>query len=761
MNTKPKKVRAKRERVPSGCVVVHPRVAADFTSHHERTFETTARPTATIKRDIPNVGEASLQPLGEDGVIRVGESVSPGTILVGMVEPRGRHLSSEEKLLVAIFGDATGDMRDVSLRAPGWFGGTVGRVERKGDTVAVTVLWERPLEVGDDLDIDGETARVCAIEELDADLGWHRSGRFVATKVASARERFQARAVGPYESLPSQPVASKDGWGGQIITRKQAQRLAEHAPCVLWEMFVAKSDQASMRTRAFESLMRLEPPHLPVPRAASDKPDGSDIFSFIAASGAPAREIPHVVELIEAGLQGLGLWVRFDGDPIEVVAQNDFAVREQSHGPVTRAVLDDEDWRNEAGGLHCQKIFGPIADYRCACGKYGRMKHRCIVCEVCGVEVLQSDTRATRFGHLELFEERVHPVTGKPVNTFSILPPMLRTPQIDACYLKVVESNDAADSHALGAALSSLTSAIGTHIETLWRERLFTKRVNFSASASVVVTDRASPDTCMLPIEVATELFRPVAYGTLESLGYTVTIRSAKQMIATQGPQARAAVRVACEGYPVLLLGTKTHVTRKVAVWDEPAIGVDDKTFRKLGGRDAAVHVPWVPDAVAELVESDPCSIDAAVPAWIEQASRAALIPAVVQAASEGYSASMVEDPLIAIALGRAPRPHPRAGAFRDAERRRWDERCADVIGQHNDEHAEREPQPWESEAVENALSQRTSAVLHDAGIFTLGELCQRTEAELLKLRGVDRGRLLEIKYLFEDMGLSLGMRLD
>ena len=52
--------------------------------------------------------------------------------------------------------------------------------------------------------------------------------------------------------------------------------------------------------------------------------------------------------------------------------------------------------------MFCAKIFGPIKDWECNCGKYKRMKHRGIVCDKCGVEVIQSKVRRERMGHIEL-----------------------------------------------------------------------------------------------------------------------------------------------------------------------------------------------------------------------------------------------------------------------------------------------------------------------------------------------------------------------
>ena len=59
-------------------------------------------------------------------------------------------------------------------------------------------------------------------------------------------------------------------------------------------------------------------------------------------------------------------------------------------------------FRPEKDGLFCARIFGPVKDYECLCGKYKRMKFRGIICEKCGVEVTKSNVRRERMGHIDL-----------------------------------------------------------------------------------------------------------------------------------------------------------------------------------------------------------------------------------------------------------------------------------------------------------------------------------------------------------------------
>jgi DNA-directed RNA polymerase subunit beta' len=78
-------------------------------------------------------------------------------------------------------------------------------------------------------------------------------------------------------------------------------------------------------------------------------------------------------------------------------------IRSWSHGEVKGpATIDRDTLRPERGGLFCERIFGPIRDFRCSCGKYVGREHRGITCDLCGVEVTHSRVRRQRMGHIEL-----------------------------------------------------------------------------------------------------------------------------------------------------------------------------------------------------------------------------------------------------------------------------------------------------------------------------------------------------------------------
>ncbi len=84
-------------------------------------------------------------------------------------------------------------------------------------------------------------------------------------------------------------------------------------------------------------------------------------------------------------------------------------IRSWSHGEVKKPeTINYRTFKPERDGLFCARIFGPVKDYECLCGKYKRMKHRGVICEKCGVEVIQSKVRRDRMGHINLATPVAH-----------------------------------------------------------------------------------------------------------------------------------------------------------------------------------------------------------------------------------------------------------------------------------------------------------------------------------------------------------------
>src|ERR1035441_7867061 len=96
-------------------------------------------------------------------------------------------------------------------------------------------------------------------------------------------------------------------------------------------------------------------------------------------------------------------------DSIKIGLASPEMVRAWSYGEVRKPeTINYRTFKPERDGLFCAKIFGPVKDYECNCGKYKRMKHRGVVCEKCGVEVIQSKVRRERLGHISLATPVAH-----------------------------------------------------------------------------------------------------------------------------------------------------------------------------------------------------------------------------------------------------------------------------------------------------------------------------------------------------------------
>ena len=105
---------------------------------------------------------------------------------------------------------------------------------------------------------------------------------------------------------------------------------------------------------------------------------------------------------IEAVSEALGVEVG-PKDRVSITVASPDVIRSWSKGEVKNPeTINYRTFKPEPGGLFCQKIFGPVRDYECACGKYKRIKYKGVVCDRCGVEVTVSRVRRDRMGHIEL-----------------------------------------------------------------------------------------------------------------------------------------------------------------------------------------------------------------------------------------------------------------------------------------------------------------------------------------------------------------------
>ena len=96
-------------------------------------------------------------------------------------------------------------------------------------------------------------------------------------------------------------------------------------------------------------------------------------------------------------------------DSIRIGLASPEMIRSWSYGEVKKPeTINYRTFKPERDGLFCAKIFGPVKDYECLCGKYKRLKHRGVICEKCGVEVALAKVRRERMGHIELASPVAH-----------------------------------------------------------------------------------------------------------------------------------------------------------------------------------------------------------------------------------------------------------------------------------------------------------------------------------------------------------------
>jgi hypothetical protein len=408
-------------------VTITQAAAARLTSIHTSTHTVAATPPARVRftREIPGVPEERLAHLDERGIVRRGTRVAPGDLLVGRVQssvaldasPAQR--PQEEKALEALRARPDG-LRDVSLRVPPKARGVVMDVRtwpasrETPASVEIELRDERPLRVGDGLRLAGEpTVRTVGaiVPDLSGDdAAWPGAyGLVRVEKVDCAEDVLEARSIGPYSLVTQQPFAGKAELGGQLVRRASREELARRgAAFVAHEMVTVKCDDVPGRVRAYETIVRgggeIE---AGLPESARVLLAHLEALGFLAEDAVP-RPPPSpaaapIFTLFEPPVPPHDV-------PLRLRLATSASVRARSRGALETAyTIDEQTFRAVPGGLFCERIFGPVRDYRCACGRLASVKLRGQVCGECGVEVVASKVRRERFGHVELASPVLHP----------------------------------------------------------------------------------------------------------------------------------------------------------------------------------------------------------------------------------------------------------------------------------------------------------------------------------------------------------------
>jgi len=201
-----------------------------------------------------------------------------------------------------------------------------------------------------------------------------------------ADEKIHARSTGSYSLITQQPLGGRAQFGGQRLGEMEVWALEGYgAAHTLKEMLTVKSDDTEGRKIMYESI----------------------------AKGLDYRgdNIPESFHVLRKELQGMGLDLKVenrkengkDREIANIRITSPTVMHSWSHGEVKKAeTLNYRTFKPEREGLFCERIFGPIRDFECSCGKYKKLRYKGIICDRCGVEVTTSRVRRERMGHIEL-----------------------------------------------------------------------------------------------------------------------------------------------------------------------------------------------------------------------------------------------------------------------------------------------------------------------------------------------------------------------
>ncbi|NLG12291.1 MAG: DNA-directed RNA polymerase subunit beta', partial [Elusimicrobia bacterium] len=201
-----------------------------------------------------------------------------------------------------------------------------------------------------------------------------------------ADEKIHARSTGSYSLITQQPLGGRAQFGGQRLGEMEVWALEGYgAAHILKEMLTVKSDDTEGRKQMYESIAKG--------------------LNYVG------NNIPESFNVLKKELQGLGLDLRVekikeDGKEKEIATikvATSTIMHQWSHGEVKKAeTLNYRTFKPEREGLFCERIFGPVKDFECSCGKYKKQRYKGILCDRCGVEVTTSRVRRERMGHIEL-----------------------------------------------------------------------------------------------------------------------------------------------------------------------------------------------------------------------------------------------------------------------------------------------------------------------------------------------------------------------
>src|SRR5437660_61895 len=321
-------------------------------------------------------------------------------------------------------------------------------------------------------------------------------------------------------------------------------------------------------------------------------------------------------------------------DQIRISIASPEKILSWSYGEIKKPeTINYRTFKPERDGLFCARIFGPIKDYECLCGKYKRMKYKGIICEKCSVEVTLSRVRRERMGHIELAAPVAHiwflkslpsriglllDMTLKSLErilyfeSYVVLEPGL-TPLEDRQLLSEDEYLKAQELY--GA--DSFTATIGAEAiremlkgkQGRFRQNLLGKRVDYSGRSVIVVGPELKLHQCGLPKKMALELFKPFIYSRLDAKGLSTTVKQAKKLVEKEKPEVWDILDEVIREHPVLL--NRAPTLHRLGIQAFEPVLIEGKAIQlhplvcaafnaDFDGDQMAVHVPLSLEAQME-----------------------------------------------------------------------------------------------------------------------------------------------------------------
>src|SRR5438128_1658218 len=338
-------------------------------------------------------------------------------------------------------------------------------------------------------------------------------------------------------------------------------------------------------------------------------------------------------------------------DAIRIGMASPEKIRSWSFGEVKKPeTINYRTFKPERDGLFCAKIFGPIKDYECLCGKYKRLKHR----DVTGSEV-KVKKNAKRLKVLEAFKKSGIKPQWMVMDVLPVLPPDLRplvpldggrfaTSDLNDLYRRVINRNSRLrrllelkapeiiarnEKRMLQEAVDSLldngrrgkamTGANKRALKSLadmikgksgrFRQNLLGKRVDYSGRSVIVVGPTLKLHQCGLPKLMALELFKPFIFHKLEIMGLATTIKAAKRMVESQEPVVWDILEDVIREHPVLL--NRAPTLHRLGIQAFEPVLIEGKAIQlhplvcaafnaDFDGDQMAVHIPLSIEAQME-----------------------------------------------------------------------------------------------------------------------------------------------------------------